>query len=81
MLLQLDQAGIMVSSGSACASGSLEPSHVILALGYSPEDAHGSVRLSLGRQNTEEEVDRFLEIFPPIVEKLRAMSPLYHAGA
>ena len=81
MLLQLDQAGIMVSSGSACASGSLEPSHVILALGYRPEDAHGSVRLSLGRQNTEEEVDRFLEVFPPIVEKLRAMSPLYHAGA
>ena len=81
MLLQLDQAGIMVSSGSACASGSLEPSHVILALGYRPEDAHGSVRLSLGRRNTEEEVDRFLEVFPPIVEKLRAMSPLYHAGA
>ncbi len=71
----------MVSSGSACASGSLEPSHVILALGYAPEDAHGSVRVSLGRQNTEAEVDRFLEVFPPIVEKLRAMSPLYHGGA
>ena len=81
MLLQLDQAGIMVSSGSACASGSLEPSHVILALGYRPEEAHGSVRVTLGRENTEEDVDRFLEVFPPIVEKLRAMSPLYHAGA
>ncbi len=81
MLLQLDQAGIMVSSGSACASGSLEPSHVILALGYRAEEAHGSVRLTLGRENTGEDVDRFLEVFPPVVEKLRAMSPLYHAGA
>jgi cysteine desulfurase len=81
MLLQLDQAGIMVASGSACASGSLEPSHVILALGYRPEEAHGSVRASLGAENDEEDVDRFLEVFPPIVEKLRAMSPLYHAGA
>jgi len=81
MLLQLDQAGVMVASGSACASGSLEPSHVILALGYRPEEAHGSVRASLGTENTEAEVDRFLEVFPPIVEKLRAMSPLYHGGA
>jgi cysteine desulfurase len=81
MLLQLDQAGVMVASGSACASGSLEPSHVILALGYRPEEAHGSVRASLGTENTEEDVDRFLEVFPPIVEKLRAMSPLYHGGA
>lgn len=81
VLLRLDQAGIMVSSGSACASGSLEPSHVILALGFRPEEAHGSVRASLGRENTEEEVDYFLEVFPAIVETLRAMSPLYHAGA
>jgi cysteine desulfurase len=81
MLLQLDQAGFMVSSGSACASGSLEPSHVILALGLRPEEAHGSIRVTLGRENTVEDVDRFLEVFPPIVEKLRAMSPLYHGGA
>jgi cysteine desulfurase len=81
MLLQLDQAGIMVSSGSACASGSLEPSHVILALGARPEEAHGSIRVTMGRENTAAEVERFLEVFPPIVEKLRAMSPLYHAGA
>jgi cysteine desulfurase len=81
MLLQLDQAGIMVSSGSACATGSLEPSHVILALGYRAEEAHGSIRATLGWENTEEQIDAFLEVFPPIVEKLRAMSPLYRAGA
>ena len=81
MLLQLDQAEIMVSSGSACASGSLEPSHVIVALGFGAEEAHGSVRVTLGTGSTEEEVDTFLEVFPPIVEKLRAMSPLYRAGA
>lgn len=80
MLLQLDAHGYMVSSGSACASGSLEPSHVILALGLGAEEAHGSLRLSLGRENTDEEVDGFLEVFPPIVEKLRDMSPLYSKG-
>jgi cysteine desulfurase len=80
MLLQLDTKGFMVSSGSACASGSLEPSHVILALGLGAEEAHGSMRLSLGRENTREEVDAFVEVFPPIVEKLRQMSPLYVKG-
>ena len=80
MLLQLDAHGFMVSSGSACASGSLEPSHVVLALGLRAEDAHGSMRVSLGRENTEEEVDAFLETFPPIVDKLRQMSPLYVKG-
>ena len=80
MLLQLDQHGIAVSSGSACASGSLEPSHVILALGLGAEEAHGSLRLSLGHENTQAEVDYFLEVFPPIVEKLRQMSPLYVKG-
>jgi len=80
MLLQLDAHGYMVSSGSACASGSLEPSHVILALGLGAEEAHGSLRLSLGRENTEEEADGFLEVFPPIVDKLRSMSPLYSKG-
>jgi len=80
MLLALDAKGIMVSSGSACASGSLEPSHVILALGLGAEEAHGSVRVSLGRENTAEEVDLFLEVFPPIVDKLRQMSPLYVKG-
>ena len=80
MLLQLDAQGFMVSSGSACASGSLEPSHVVLALGLGAEEAHGSMRISLGRENTEEEVDAFLEAFPPIVDKLRQMSPLYVKG-
>jgi cysteine desulfurase len=80
MLLQLDAKGIAVSSGSACASGSLEPSHVILAMGFGAEEAHGSLRLSLGRENTEEEADYFLEVFPGIVERLRAMSPLYVKG-
>jgi cysteine desulfurase len=80
MLLQLDAQGFMVSSGSACASGSLEPSHVVLALGLSAEEAHGSMRISLGRENTEEEADAFLQAFPPIVDKLRQMSPLYVKG-
>lgn len=80
MLLQLDTRGFMVSSGSACASGSLEPSHVILALGLGAEEAHGSLRLSLGRENTQEEADAFLEVFPAIVETLRQMSPLYPKG-
>jgi len=80
MLLQLDAQGFMVSSGSACASGSLEPSHVVLAMGLGAEEAHGSMRISLGRENTGEEVDSFLEAFPPIVDKLRQMSPLYVKG-
>ena len=80
MLLQLDAQGFMVSSGSACASGSLEPSHVLMALGLGAEEAHGSIRMSLGRENTTEEVDAFLQAFPPIVEKLRLMSPLYVKG-
>jgi len=80
MLLQLDTHGYMVSSGSACASGSLEPSHVILALGLGAEEAHGSLRISLGRENTDDEIDGFVDVFPPIVEKLRQMSPLYVKG-
>ena len=76
MLLNLDFEGIAASSGSACTSGSLEASHVLLALGLAHDVAHGSLRLSAGRGNTTEEVDRFLEVFPPIVEKLRAMSPI-----
>lgn len=74
MLLNLDFHGIAASSGSACTSGSLEPSHVLLAMGISPEIAHGSLRFSLGRQNTEEDIDRVLEVLPPIVTKLREMS-------
>ncbi len=81
MLLNLDLAGICASSGSACTSASMEPSHVLLAMGIPPEVAHGSLRLTLGRENTEEDVDYVLEILPGIVQKLRAMSPLYKAAA
>ena len=77
MVLQLDGKGVAVASGSACASGSLEPSHVILGMGYAAEEAHGSVRLTLGHENTDADVDYFLEVFPPIVARLREMSPLY----
>jgi cysteine desulfurase len=77
LLLQLDAAGIAVATGSACSSGSLAPSHVLLAIGRPPELAHGSIRISVGRYTTEGDVEYFLEVFPPIVEKLRAMSPVY----
>jgi cysteine desulfurase len=77
ILLNLDLKGVAASSGSACTSASLEPSHVLLAMGIPVELAHGSLRLTLGRENTMEDVDYVLEILPPIVAKLRAMSPLY----
>jgi cysteine desulfurase len=77
MLLQLDAKGVAVSTGSACSSGSLEPSHVLLSIGCPAELAHGSVRVSLGRHTSADDVEYFLEVFPPIVERLRAMSPLY----
>jgi len=76
MLLNLDLEGICASTGSACSSASLEPSHVLLALGLSPEQAHGSLRFTLGRENSEEDMERVLEVLPAIVTKLRAMSPL-----
>ncbi len=75
--LKLDFQGIAASTGSACSSVSGEASHVLLALGIPPEEAHGSLRLTLGRENTEEDVDYVLEILPPVVEELRRMSPLY----
>ena len=77
LLLRLDLAGIAASSGSACTSGSLDPSHVLLAIGLPHEVAHGSLRLSLTDSNTEEEVDEVLRLLPKIVETLRAMSPMY----
>ena len=80
LLLSLDMKGVAASSGSACTSGSLEPSHVLLAMSLSHEMSHGSVRISLGKSNTEQEIDYLIEIMPPIVARMRSMSPLY-AGA
>jgi cysteine desulfurase len=76
LLLMMDMKGIACSSGSACTSGSLDPSHVLLAIGLDHETAHGSLRVTLGRHTTEEEVDYFLKELPPIIERLRMMSPL-----
>ena len=77
LLLHLDSRGICASSGSACSSASLDPSHVLLAIGLPHEIAHGSVRLTLGRENTQEDVDYLLETLPRVVAGLRAMSPLW----
>jgi cysteine desulfurase len=77
MLLLFDREGICASTGSACTSGSLEPSHVLMAIGLPHEVAHGSLRLTLGEANTGSEVERVLEVIPGVVTKLRAMSPLY----
>ena len=76
ILLSLDMESIAASTGSACSSESLEASHVLLAIGLKPEEAHGSLRISFGRFTTEEEIDYFLEKLPPIIERLRKMSPL-----
>jgi cysteine desulfurase len=76
MLLNLDLEGIAASTGSACSSSSLEPSYVLLAMGFPQELAHGSLRFSLGRETTEEDIDRVLEVLPGIIARLRAMSPM-----
>ncbi len=77
LLLNLDMEGIAASSGSACTSGSLAPSHVLMAMGIPHEVAHGSVRMTLGRYTEDADVERVLDVMPRIVEKLRAMSPIY----
>ena len=77
LLLLLDMAGICISTGSACSSNSLEPSHVLLATGLPAEKAHGSMRVSLSHCNTDEDIDYIIEKLPPIVSRLRAMSPIY----
>ena len=75
LVIALDQYGIAVSTGSACSSKELKPSHVLLAIGLSPKEAHGSLRITLGRFTTEEEVDYFLKILPKVVKRLREISP------
>lgn len=77
MLLSLDMLGICGSSGSACTSGSLDPSHVLLAIGLPHEIAHGSLRLTLDERNTKEEIDYVVDNLKTIVERFRRMSPLY----
>jgi len=79
VVVSLDLVGLCVASGSACASGATEPSHVILALGVPPHRAAGAVRVSLGRTTTREDVERLLRELPPVVERLRALSPTYSA--
>ncbi len=77
LLLMLDMKGISASSGSACTSGSLDPSHVLLAIGLKHEVAHGSLRLSIGEECTTDDIDYILEVLPPIIDRLRDMSPLW----
>ena len=79
ILLSLDAEGICASTGSACSSGSLEPSHVLLAMGLTPTTAQGSIRFSLSAYNRSEEIDYVLQKLPPIIERLRSMSPLWRS--
>lgn len=80
IILNLDLEGVAVSTGSACTSGTLEPSHVLTAMGVDAVNTQGSVRFSLGRDNTREDMDYCLDVLPPIIKRLRAMSPLYEKG-
>jgi len=81
MVIALDLKGLACSTGAACSSGALEPSHVLMALGLVPEDARATLRLSLGRQTTEAEIDFALETIPPVIERLRQLSPTYKKPA
>ncbi|HQI02071.1 MAG TPA: aminotransferase class V-fold PLP-dependent enzyme, partial [Deltaproteobacteria bacterium] len=81
IILYLDLEGIAVSTGSACASGSLDPSHVILATGLPAECAHGSIRISLGRENTEEDISYMLDRLPKVIGRIRDMSTAYSRRA
>ena len=80
ILMDLNFQGVWASSGSACSSGSLEPSHVLLAIGLSHEQAHGSVRFSVGKFNTQGEIEKVLEVLPSTIERLREMSPMWQEG-
>jgi cysteine desulfurase len=81
IVIALDLKGIACSTGAACSSGAVEPSHVLLALGLAPEDARASLRLSLGHQTTDAEIDFTLETIPPVIERLRQLSPTYKKPA
>jgi cysteine desulfurase len=81
MVIALDLKGIACSTGAACSSGAVEPSHVLIALGLAPEDARATLRLSLGHQTTAEEIDFALETIPPVIERLRQLSPTYKKPA
>lgn len=80
ILLYLDIEGVAASTGSACASGSLDPSHVLLATGLSAEEAHGSVRISMGRETTKQDIEHFLKVTPSVISKIRNMSTAYTKG-
>ena len=80
IVLNLDIEGIAISSGSACTSGATEPSHVLVAMGIDRILAQGAVRFSLGRSTTKEQLDRVLQVLPPVIERLRAMSPVSPAA-
>ena len=77
LLFDLDSKGISASTGSACTSGSLDPSHVLMAMGLSHEQAHGSLRMTLGRGTTDEQISYVMDVLPAIVSKRRSMSPLW----
>ena len=77
MVIALDLKGLSVSTGAACSSGAIEPSHVLTAMGLSPDRARGSIRFSLGKQNTAEDVDFALSLVPEVVARLREISPVY----
>jgi cysteine desulfurase len=77
LVISLDLKGVAASTGSACSSGSLEPSHVLTAIGKTPDEAHGSLRFSLSSTTTNQDIDYVVEILPGIVERLRELSPYY----
>ena len=77
MIMKLNDLGIAASTGSACSSKSLMPSHVLLAIGLAPQKAHGSLRLTIGKDNSEKEIDYVIKSVPKVVDELRQISPLY----
>jgi len=81
MVIALDLKGLSVSTGAACSSGAIEPSHVLTAMGLSPDRARASLRFSLGKQNTTDDVDFALQLIPEVVTRLRDLSPVYKKAA